>query len=82
MAGGVSHNKRKRTMKLISKATVHYGKGLIAPAGALFDVDDATAAGLIDGGYADKYEAPKTAAQLVKAAAEKAAEKDEAGGDL
>lgn len=68
-------------MKLISKATVHYGKGKIAPAGALFEVEDDTGARLIEGGYADAYTPPKTAAQI-EADVKKAAKADEAGGDL
>lgn len=68
-------------MKLISKATVHYGKGKIATAGALFEVEDDTAAGLIEGGYADAYTPPKTVAQI-ETEAKKAAKADEAGGDL
>lgn len=61
-------------MKLIARGEIAYGKGKIAEPGTMFEVAEDTALGLIAGGYAEQYVAPKTAEQIKR---EKAAEEAE-----
>lgn len=64
-------------MKLIAINDIHFGKGKVAKAGEIVDLDAETSAALVAGGYAKEYAEPKKAGKP-----DKGEKSEKAEGDL